>query len=149
MIELEKGTALIIREAEAILQTQTSFQGAEIPPVPPTAIGAGEMQPEPEVTEAQLFWAIHHEVERELFNPTAGKWLLRDLDRCMESDVMFEVEPPRQPSFRERLGDFYHALRQDRPVDRFVAKAKALGLINAPKPLTIREYIGALLPVMD
>lgn len=146
MIELKRGTALIIREAEAILQTQTSFDGAEIPPTPPTAIGAGEIQPEPEITDAQLFWAIHNEVERELFDPTADKWLLRDLDRCMEKYELPKIEPPKRPSFRERVGEFYHALKKDRPVDRFIAKAKEIGLIRQPEPLSIREYIGAIVP---
>lgn len=141
MIELKRGTSLIIREAQAILQTQTSFDRAKIPPTPPTAVGTSEMQPEPEATEADLFWALHHQAVKEASDPNAEPLLLKDLDKYATEYGLNATEPQKQSTFREKIADFYHTLRQDRPVDRFIAKAQAAGLI---KPLSIREYIGVL-----
>ncbi|MCR4306258.1 MAG: hypothetical protein NUV73_04205 [Candidatus Daviesbacteria bacterium] len=96
-----------------------SENGAGVPPR--VVIGAGVIEPD-EPTDADLFWSLY----RQPLETLSG------LEAVLDKHNL----PPRYLVGNIRIAG----------LERFITAAKKLGLIQTPKPLSLRQYIGALFP---
>lgn len=105
-------------------QTLSAEDGAIIPPK--NNVSSGLEEPK-EPSEADLFWTLYHR------NPAE----MSDLDQILEKHGL---PAPLASCSKKTLKV---------GAQRFISAAKRLGLIQEPKPLSLRQYIGALLPISN
>ena len=122
--QLNRGQINIEQKSEEP-QTQTFGQRSGIPPLPPTAVGSAESSREPEeITAGELVLALN--------SVDYNSQLMRDFEEIMNRYGVLD-EGSRTGGSGKGLGEF-------------MRRADKAGLIKKKRPLTIRQYIGALLP---
>ncbi len=122
ILRTNMGERFIVTGVEPVVaRTQVGEARGVIPPLPPTAIGAGEAFPEPlaKATETELFRAFENLQPEDL----------PGLDKTVE---------------RAGLGNDLPPVSEKR-VKQFMKDAASRGLIEQ-RGLSIRGYIGAVLP---
>lgn len=102
-------------------ETVTGFEGAGSPPRVPNANGTLDNEGGGEATDAELFWSLYRQPV-EVFS---------GLDTTIEKYNL--MNPSTIPVPDEKVG-------------KFLEDAMERGLIKKLRPLSLRQYIGALLP---
>lgn len=110
----------MIEAGGLIPTTLAQAEKGGVPPSRPTTVGTGEE--EPEAGDAELFWALHNRSVEDF----------PGLDEILQKHGL----PPLPLNYRvSEVG-----------LARFLDEAYEEGLIKKRRPLTLRQYIGALLP---